>query len=76
MRARLTESVAGISGALVQNDGAVRVLPVNTLSMRGAQRQITAHLIAEGYAPGGRWRIDPTDPSATERSFAAMEQVP
>jgi hypothetical protein len=33
-------------------------LPVDSLSMRGAQREMSAWLIAQGYEPAGRWTYE------------------
>jgi hypothetical protein len=34
---------------------------VKSLSMRGAQRELTSWLLAEGYEPAGRWTTTPDE---------------
>jgi hypothetical protein len=56
---------------------------VNSLSMRGAQREITGHFITEGYQPVGRWTTEAVsdgrgdlamgDPIETWRRFKLAE---
>jgi hypothetical protein len=50
------------------NEAAVEV-QVSSLSMRGAQREITGRLIAEGYEPVGRWSIEDDQGFETMRVF-------
>jgi hypothetical protein len=40
---------------IVRDDESDKEEPVESLSLRGAQREITGNLIAWGYAPAGRW---------------------
>lgn len=40
---------------VVREDESTYTLDVDSLSMRGAQREITGYLIGEGYTPVGRW---------------------
>ena len=55
--------------------GATRHLDVASLSMRGAQREITGWLLKWGYKPDGRWTTEEEDdqvdygPSETVRRF-------
>lgn len=37
-------------------------LDVDSLSMRGAQREMTGYLLRQGYAPAGRWDVEARDP--------------
>jgi len=46
---------------VVHQDESTEGLTVDSLSMRGAQREITGYLIAEGYEPVGRWRDEQVD---------------
>jgi hypothetical protein len=34
---------------------------VSSMSMRGAQREMTSFFIAEGYKPVGRWEVEASD---------------
>jgi len=34
---------------------------IDSLSMRGAQREITSYLISQGYEPVGRWEVTARD---------------
>jgi hypothetical protein len=43
--------------------GGALAYAVNSLSMRGAQREITAVLIADGFKPAGRWQSEFEDGS-------------
>ena len=40
---------------MVHEDETTSKLDVDSLSMRGAQREITGHFLHEGYEPAGRW---------------------
>ncbi len=51
----LTQTNMEITGQLVFEDESARVVHVESLSMRGAQRETTAWLIDLGYEPAGRW---------------------
>jgi hypothetical protein len=51
-------------------------LEVKSLSMRGAQREITGYLIATGYEPVGRWRAEVEDGSETMRQFRPKRPEP
>jgi hypothetical protein len=44
-------------------------LDISSLSMRGAQREITGYLIATGYEPVARWHAEVEDGSETVRQF-------
>jgi hypothetical protein len=44
-------------------------LKISSLSMRGAQREITGYLIATGYEPAGRWSTEDEDGRETLRQF-------
>jgi hypothetical protein len=45
----------------VKEDETTEDLDVDSLSMRGAQREITGYLISDGYAPVGRWKVEHDD---------------
>lgn len=54
----LSQSNIEITCTVVHEDESTEVLPVESLSLRGAQREITGYLIREGYEPAGRWEIE------------------
>ncbi len=41
---------------VVYEDESTSEPDVDSLSMRGAQREMTSRLIGEGYEPAGRWK--------------------
>ena len=43
--------------------------PAGSLSMRGAQREVTSWLLGEGYEPAGRWTIQDEEGRETMRVF-------
>ena len=49
-----------ITCAIVHDDETTTSLSVDSLSMRGAQREITGYLISKGYVPAGRWETEHT----------------
>ena len=79
----LTQANMQITCRIIREDESVDYLDVDSLSMRGAQREITGHLIAQGYAPVGRWEAEfdgsaDGGPSETVRKFkqAAEKAAP
>jgi hypothetical protein len=46
---------------VVAEDESTRELHVDSLSMRGAQREVTGYLIGLGLKPVGRWEIEQVD---------------
>jgi hypothetical protein len=44
-----------VSCKVVHADESTEELEIDSLSMRGAQREITGSLIKQGYKPDGRW---------------------
>ena len=46
----------------VHEDESTSYRDVDSLSMRGAQREITGWLISRGYEPAGRWEAEVSDP--------------
>ena len=54
----LSQKNMEITCTVVLEDERTSSLDVNSLSMRGAQREITGHLIANGYSPVGRWEVE------------------
>jgi hypothetical protein len=51
----LTQRNLTIKCMVVHEDEATHELEMESLSMRGAQREITGELIGLGYTPVGRW---------------------
>jgi len=54
-----------IACTVVREDESTTSLDVDSLSVRGAQREITGWLISQGYVPAGRWT----------QEFAAQPEV-
>ena len=50
-----------ITCMVVYEDESTEELDITSLSMRGAQREITGHYIGQGYVPVGRWEVE-SDP--------------
>jgi hypothetical protein len=44
-----------VSCTVVREDESTVELDVESLSLRGAMREITGYLISQGYQPAGRW---------------------
>ncbi len=59
MVVRLTNSMSGRSFecTVSQGDEVIEVIDVNSLSMRGARREITGKMIKNGYTPVDHWLI-------------------
>ena len=62
----LTRAVNGltITCRVVHPDESVETLAVESLSMRGAMREVTGDMIASGYRPVGRWQAGDDAPNA------------
>lgn len=64
-----------VTCTIVREDESTDSRSVSSLSMRGAQREITGWLIRRGYVAVGRWEIhaqaggDEGDPVETSRTF-------
>jgi hypothetical protein len=54
----LTRRNIEITCRVVNEDETATELDVDSLSMRGAQREITAYFKAHGYEPAGRWETE------------------
>jgi hypothetical protein len=50
-----------ITCTVVNEDETTYDLDVDSLSMRGAQREITGYLIKDGYRPAERWQVEAGD---------------
>jgi hypothetical protein len=57
----LTKANLEITGRIVFEDESATDISVSSLSMRGAQREITAWLIGDGYEAAGRWSTEAAD---------------
>lgn len=65
----LTAKDTGVTCMLVRGDETTDQLTVDSLSIPGAQREITGYLIGEGYTPIGSWATPDNDADETVRSF-------
>jgi hypothetical protein len=65
----LTQKNIEVTCMIVHEDETTTSIDVESLSMRGAQREITGWLIADGYTPVGRWETQETNPG----NFGAVE---
>jgi hypothetical protein len=54
----LSQANMKITCTVVLEDESTSTLDVNSLSMRGAQREMTGYFIAHGYAPVGQWEVE------------------
>lgn len=61
LRAVLSRKNIEISCTLVFEDESVSYQEVDSVSVRGAQREITGMLVAHGYVPAARWSEDGED---------------
>jgi hypothetical protein len=50
-----------ITCTIVREDETTTHLDIDSLSMRGAQREMTGWLIGRGYTPIGRWNAEQTE---------------
>jgi hypothetical protein len=57
----LTQQNMTVTCKVVHEDESTQELDINSLSMRGAQREITGWLISQGYKPDGRWTTEVED---------------
>lgn len=63
----LTQNNMEVRCMIVREDETTRYLDVDSLSMRGAQREITSQMIADGYKPVGRWVSELQDDEGQDR---------
>jgi hypothetical protein len=71
----LSQANLTVTCTVVHEDESTEELSTDSLSMRGAQREITGALIRQGYAPVGRWETEAYDDNddvarETSRKFA------
>lgn len=72
VEAWITKKPIGVRCFVVREDESTEDRPIRSPVMRGAQRELTASLAGEGYAPLGRWRTEAADGKSTlecSRSF-------
>lgn len=68
----LTQANMVVSYRVVYEDETTSEYDVESLSMRGAQREVTGDLINQGYKPDGRWvteSVEMDQPIETWRRF-------
>jgi hypothetical protein len=68
----LTRGPISIKSQIVHEGERTEQVATRCLSMRGAQREVTAALIGLGYMPVGRWVVEATDwrgSAETSRTF-------
>lgn len=75
----LTKNNIEITCSVVFEDESTDTLSVDSLSMRGAQREITGWLKARGFEPAGRWVDEEggaggTQPDESSRTFRKARQ--
>ncbi len=49
-----------------EEDGRMQEWDIDSLSMRGAQREITSWLAGQAYTPAGRWSVESDGPRGHE----------
>lgn len=67
----LTKKNLAVRCMVVHEDESTARLNVNSLSMRGAQREATTHFQSVGYCPVGRWKIEAH--GETSRQFRGQQ---
>jgi hypothetical protein len=69
----LTQQNLQVKCLVVREDETTYKLDVDSLSIRGAQREVTGWLIKDGYEPVGRWELE-SDPSAMDGPIETMRR--
>lgn len=57
----LTQGNMAVTCLVVHEDETTTDWPLDTLSMRGAMRELTGYMLAKGYEPAGRWTTERED---------------
>lgn len=57
----LTQQNMAITCMVVHEDESVKYEEVESLSMRGAMREVTGYFVRQGYRPAGRWESETDD---------------
>jgi hypothetical protein len=74
----LTQRNMEVNCRIVLEDESTDGLNIESLSMRGAQREVTGYLIGRGYKPHGRWTVEQSDDEGateTSRTFKHSNKV-
>ena len=71
IEAWLTQHNLAVSCRVVHDDETTEELSVESLTMRGAQREMTGYFIKQGYRPVGRWDSDDQGPECSRRFSSA-----
>lgn len=69
----LHQSNMEVTCTVVREDESTTWLPIDSLSFRGAEREITGWLISHGWKPVGRWETEQSNgdgPIEASRRFA------
>jgi hypothetical protein len=74
LEVRLTQKNMQVVCMIVAEDESIIYHRINSLSMRGGQREITGHLLGIGYQPVARWSLETQDGSETARQFTLIDQ--
>ena len=69
----LTQKNMEITCMVVFDDETTESIEVESLSMRGAQREITGYLLGQGYEPSGRWSFE--QEGETVRQFKPAKEA-
>jgi hypothetical protein len=65
----LTQRNLKVRCMIVHEDESTTYAPVESLSMRGAQREMSNYLTANSYEPVGRWQAEISDRREVSRKF-------
>jgi hypothetical protein len=57
-----------VTCTVVFEDESTEALGVDSLSLRGAQREVTGQIIAMGFEPAGRWQDEGTEADMAEEA--------
>ena len=68
----LSQDNMQVACRIAHQDETITQLDVSSLSIRGAQREMTGYLISQGYKPAGRWTTEAAGsdgPAESSRQF-------
>jgi hypothetical protein len=60
---------------VVHDDESTHELDIDSMSLRGAQREITGYLLGDGYQPVGRWEMTASQESSADGEYEHWETV-
>jgi hypothetical protein len=66
---RLTQPRFTVTCQVVCEDESTQTLDVESLSLRGAERETTGWFISQGYQPAGRWKAVEGSTTEVTRRF-------